>query len=63
MFTFACKDLGVDCQHVVSGSTKEEVIQKAMEHGSVVHADIMKNMTKEQSEQFATALKAAVYAA
>ncbi len=62
MFTFACKDLGVDCPHEIIGATREEVMQKAMEHGSVVHADIMKSMTKEQSEQFAKALEAAVHA-
>jgi predicted small metal-binding protein len=57
---FACKDLGIDCNYVATGNTKEEVLKKAMEHGSVVHADLMKNMTKEQSAQFGKQLEASL---
>lgn len=63
MEKFACKSLGIDCNFVATGATKEEVLKKAMEHGGTVHADMMKNMTKEQSAQFAQKLEAAIQAA
>jgi predicted small metal-binding protein len=62
MEKFACKTLGIDCNFVVTGATKEEVLKKAMEHGGTVHADLMKNMTQEQSAQFAQKLEAAIQA-
>ena len=63
MEKFACKNLGLDCNYVVTGSTKDEVFKKALEHGNTVHAELMKNMTKEQSAQFAQKLKASIQAA
>ena len=62
MEKFACKTLGIDCDFVVTGATKEEVLKKAMEHGGTVHADLMISMTKEQSAQFAQKLEAAIQA-
>lgn len=63
MEKFACKNLGIDCNFVATGATKEEVLKKAMEHGSTVHADLMKNMAKEQSAGFAKKLEASIQAA
>jgi predicted small metal-binding protein len=60
MEKFACKDLGVDCNFETTGATKEEVMQKAMAHGGVVHADLMKAMSKEQLAEFAQKLEAAI---
>ena len=60
METFACKRLGLDCDFVATGATKEEVMKKAMEHGGTVHADLMKNMTAEQSAEFAKKLEEAI---
>jgi predicted small metal-binding protein len=60
MEKFACKDLGIDCNFTATGATKEEVVQKAMAHGGVAHADLMKSMTKEQSAAFAKQLDAAI---
>jgi predicted small metal-binding protein len=60
MEKFACKNLGIDCDFVTTGATKEEVMEKAMEHGGVVHADLMKGMTEEQSAQFAKQLEASI---
>ena len=48
MFTFACKDTGVDCDFVATGETPAEVKEKAFAHAGVVHADLMKSMTEEQ---------------
>lgn len=60
MEKFACKDLGIDCNFTATGATKEEVMKKAMEHGGVAHADLMKNMTPEQSAGFAKKLEASI---
>jgi predicted small metal-binding protein len=60
MEKFACKSLGINCDFVVTGATKEEVLKKAMAHGGTVHADLMKNMTKAQSADFAKKLEAAI---
>ncbi len=60
MEQFACKTLGLECDFVVTGNTKEEVMVQAMEHGSTVHADLMVGMTKEQSAEFAEKLEAAI---
>ncbi len=63
MEKFACKNLGVDCNFVVTGATKEEVLKKALEHGGAVHADLMKDMTKEQAAEFAKKLEASIQSA
>jgi len=60
MEKFACKDLGIDCNFTATGATKEEVAQKAMAHGQVAHAELMKTMTTEQSAAFARQLDAAI---
>jgi predicted small metal-binding protein len=48
MKTFACKDLGLDCSFVATGSTVEEVKGKAMTHAQVVHQDLLAKMTPVQ---------------
>ena len=60
MEKFSCKNLGIDCDFEVIGATKEEVLEKAMEHGGVVHADLMVGMTEEQSAEFAQQLAASI---
>jgi len=63
MEKFACKNLGLDCDFVAEGATKEEVMKTAMEHGSVVHADMMKDMTPEQMAEFGQKLEASIQTA
>jgi hypothetical protein len=36
------------------------VLKKALEHGGAVHADLMKDMTKEQAAEFAKKLEASI---
>jgi len=60
MEKFACKDLGLDCNFTATGATRAEVRSKAMQHGGVVHADLMKNMTKEQSAAFTKKLDSVI---
>ena len=63
MEKFACKNLGLNCDFVAEGATKEEVMKMAMEHGNVVHADMMKDMTPEQMAEFGQKLEASIQAA
>jgi len=63
MEKFACKNLGMDCDFVAEGATKEEVMKMAMEHGGTVHADMMKDMTPEQMAEFGQKLEASIQAA
>ena len=60
MFKFACKDVGVDCDFVVTGATAEEVKQKAFAHAGVVHAVIMKNMNETELAQLTKAVEASI---
>jgi len=60
MMQFACKNLGLDCDFVATGETKEEVLQMAMAHGNSVHGDLMKDMTEEQMMQFGKQLDASI---
>ncbi len=57
MYTFACRDVGVDCGFATEGSTAEEVKQAALAHAGVVHADMMKGMTPEQMAQLEQAVE------
>lgn len=60
MEKFACKHLGLDCDFVATGATKEEVMKMAMEHGNVVHADMMKDMSQAQMVEFGQKLEASI---
>jgi predicted small metal-binding protein len=60
MLKFACKDLGIQCDFVATGATKDEVLRKAMQHGNTVHADMMKKLSKEQAAKFAKDLEASI---
>jgi len=51
MLKFACKDVGLDCDFVATGSTVEEVKEKAFAHAGVVHADVLKGMNKDEMTQ------------
>lgn len=49
MYTLACRDLGMDCDHLIQADTKEEVKQAAFAHAGEIHADVLQSMnTPEQ---------------
>ena len=48
-YTFACKDMGMDCNFVTHGSSVAEVKAAAVDHAQKVHADMLKSMSKEQA--------------
>ena len=60
MFRYACRDLGVDCDYVVSGATAEEVKEKVFAHAGVVHAEMLKGMTKDELAQLTKAVEGAI---
>lgn len=57
MKTFACKDLGMDCNFVAEGETEEEVLAKAKEHGQTVHGQTDADMTPELEEKIKSLTK------
>ena len=58
MYKYACRDLGVDCEYVVSAASAEEVKEKVFAHAGVVHADMLKAMSKEELAQMTNAVEA-----
>lgn len=59
MYSFACRNLGLDCDFVATGATPEEVKENAFAHAGVVHADLMQGMSEEQQAQLAQAVVSA----
>ena len=60
MFKYGCRDVGVDCDYVVTGATFEEVKEKVFAHAGVVHADMLKGMSQEELGQLTTAVEGAI---
>lgn len=58
MLKFACKDVGVDCDFVATGTSVEEVKQAAFAHAGVVHKEILQTMTQEQLDELAISVEA-----
>lgn len=51
MKTFACKDLGMNCDFVAKGETEEDVLKQAIEHGQTTHKSEMDEMAKTMSPE------------
>ncbi|MGA2112616.1 MAG: DUF1059 domain-containing protein [Anaerolineales bacterium] len=48
MAELACRDLGMNCDAVIRGSTVEEVKRKAMDHARSVHAKELASMSSPE---------------
>jgi predicted small metal-binding protein len=57
MLKFACKDMGLDCDFVATGTTVDEVKTKAFAHAGVVHADMLKGMNKDELAKMTNAVE------
>ena len=57
MKKLACRDLGLDCNYVVTGATEDEVMQKAGEHGKKVHGYKDADFTPEMMAKVRAAIK------
>jgi predicted small metal-binding protein len=47
MQTFACKDMGFECDYTATAETKEELMQQIAAHGMEVHSLTEADMTPE----------------
>lgn len=47
MKRLTCRDVGLDCDFVMNGSTEEEVLNKVNDHAWKVHAIKPEEMTSE----------------
>jgi predicted small metal-binding protein len=50
MFTFECKDMGMDCDFVANAASKQEVMDMAMAHAVEAHADVLQGLSTEETE-------------
>ncbi len=48
MHKLKCRDLGMDCDHVVTGESVQEVSDKAMQHAREVHMDVLRTMSSPE---------------
>ena len=60
MFTFECKDMGMDCDYVATAASKEEVMDMAMAHAVEAHADVLQGLSTEQTEEMNEKLTAVI---
>jgi predicted small metal-binding protein len=61
MYKMACRDLGMDCDAVLTGDTKDEVKQKAFAHAQEVHAAMFAGMnTPEQMAEMEKLLESKI---
>jgi predicted small metal-binding protein len=60
MYRFACRDVGVNCNFVTTGKTVEEVKSQAFAHAGVVHADLLKDLSKEEMAKMTGAVEASI---
>lgn len=51
MKTLACRDMGVECDHVAQGETMEEVMKAGMDHAMAEHGEVMQKMMAEMSTE------------
>lgn len=61
MVRFACRDMGIDCDFVISGNNIQKIKQKAILHTEEQHADVLKAYdSPEKMEVIEIALEQAI---
>lgn len=50
-----CRDVGFDCEGVISADTEDDVMQQAAEHARTVHG--MDDITPEAAEQIRSKIR------
>ena len=53
--TLACKDVGVDCDHVIKGKDEADIMRQATEHAAGCHNNI--KITPEIQQKLKAAIK------
>jgi predicted small metal-binding protein len=51
MKTLACRDVGLDCNEIIKGTTEEYVLKHAEEHSCEIHAIKPEEMTSEMKDK------------
>jgi predicted small metal-binding protein len=57
MKRLACRDVGLDCEFVMDGSTEEDILNKANDHAWKVHAIKPEEMTSEMKVKIRDSIK------
>ena len=57
MKRLACRDVGLDCEFVMDGSTEEDILNKANDHAWKVHAIKPEEMTSEMKVKIKDSIK------
>jgi len=50
-----CRDIGLDCEHVIRANTEDEVLNKAAQHAQTEHG--IKEISKEAAEKVRAAIR------
>jgi predicted small metal-binding protein len=51
MKTLACRDVGLDCDNIIKGTTEEDVLKHAEEHAWEIHAIKPEEITSEMKDK------------
>ena len=51
MKTLACRDIGLNCNEIIKGTTEEDVLKHAKEHAWEIHAIKPEEMTSEMKDK------------
>jgi predicted small metal-binding protein len=57
MKRLACRDVGLDCEFVMDGSTEEDILNKANDHAWKVHAIKPEEMASEMKVKIRDSIK------
>ena len=57
MKRLACRDVGLDCEFVMDGSTEEDILNKANDRAWKVHAIKPEEMTSEMKVKIKDSIK------
>ena len=57
MKRLTCRDVGLDCEFVMDGSTEEDILNKANDHAWKVHAIKPEEMTSEMKVKIRNSIK------
>lgn len=55
MKSLKCRDVGTDCDHVITGENEAEIMKKAAEHGRTEHG--MKELSEELKSKIRPMIK------
>jgi predicted small metal-binding protein len=50
MKTLACRDIGLNCDDIIKGTTEEDVLKHAEEHAWEIHAIKPEEITSEMKD-------------